>query len=422
MTAAVVDPAHLPDDPDETGDASAGGQVVAIRPDVTLHRGPWSDPDGTIHIPTPVAGLILTFTPDQKTLTEAQMSVLGPLGIEADWDPAAVKLFLVAALAQGFNPWLNEIYLFRYRDPFGGARYVRHVSIHTMRARCEQTGEYRGQLPPQFAGEDGVWRDVWTDRNRAPLACRVGVMREANDQIIYGVVYYDEVAPTEPIYGTGPDGKERIEIGRKPVKMWLPGAQGGKACLMLAKVAEALALRQAFPQILSGVFTPEELARQAEEDRAARAAEAAERARKRREEAMLAAQQAAAAPPPATAPAAAAEDPLPDAPAEVDRKALLLDELTAQALVMSVARETLAHRQLSLHGVDEVDQLSEEQLAELVQTVRPAVVNRLRVAGLHEEADAYSTVTAPNTVQLLFGRSLEELTELLNAAEGAGQA
>jgi len=59
---------------------------------------------GAIRIPTQVSGVHLTFAPDQKVVTDAQMVLLSPLGIKADWDPRQVAVFLMECQERGLNP------------------------------------------------------------------------------------------------------------------------------------------------------------------------------------------------------------------------------------------------------------------------------------------------------------------------------
>jgi len=108
------------------------------------------------------------------------------------------------------------------------------VSIDGLRSRAERTGKYRGQLPPEWCGQDGVWRDVWLD-DGPPSAARVGVLREGFEAPVYGVVTYRSFV-------------RRTKEG-KPMALW-----GTAPDHMLAKCAEANALKKAHPLELGGHF------------------------------------------------------------------------------------------------------------------------------------------------------------------------
>jgi len=80
-----------------------------------------------------------------------------------------------------------------------------------------------------------VWTDVWL-ATTPPVAARVGVYYKDVQNPTWAVAKWDSYAvPQNPIWKKMPD-------------------------LMLAKCAEALALRKAFPNDLSGIYTSEEMA------------------------------------------------------------------------------------------------------------------------------------------------------------------
>ena len=145
-----------------------------------------------------------------------------------------LRLFMHVAQRAGLDPLAKQIYAIRR----GGDMTIQ-VGIDGLRSIAQRTGEYRGQTPPQWCGADGIWRDVWLEAS-PPAAAKVGVWRDGFHEPLIAIATWRGYVQT-----TG---------GGKPNNFW---SQNGPN--QLAKCAEALALRKAFPAELSGLYTSDEM-------------------------------------------------------------------------------------------------------------------------------------------------------------------
>lgn len=141
-----------------------------------------------------------------------------------------LRLFLAVAGRAGLDPFTKQVHFIKYGNNPGTVV----TGIDGYRLIAQRSEEYEGQQAAEWCGTDGQWQTVWLS-DTPPAAARVGVWRKNFKEPAYGVARWTAYK------GAGP--------------MWQKmGAE------MLAKCAEALALRKAFPQELSGLYTREEMA------------------------------------------------------------------------------------------------------------------------------------------------------------------
>lgn len=155
------------------------------------------------------------------------------------------KLFVATAERLGLDPFARQIFAVKRYDS-KERRDVMSIqcSIDGFRSVAERTGELDGQDGPFWCGEDGVWRDVWLE-DHEPKAAKVIVYRRGASRGFTGLAHLHEYKQTRRDRETG----ETVASG-----LWAK-----MPALMLAKCAEALALRKAFPSRLSGVYTTDEM-------------------------------------------------------------------------------------------------------------------------------------------------------------------
>lgn len=137
-------------------------------------------------------------------------------------------MFLYHAKKTGLDPLARQIYII-VRGKGENRKATIQASIDGLRLVAERSGNYAGQDAPDFEILDGE------------MKCTVRVYKFDSNGVRYchstGVAYKSEYMPPSP-----------------NDFMWKT-----KPHIMLAKVAEALALRKAFPQDLSGIYSEEEM-------------------------------------------------------------------------------------------------------------------------------------------------------------------
>lgn len=149
-----------------------------------------------------------------------------------------LRLFLYQCKRTGLDPLTRQIYaIHRWNSAQQREVMIIQTSIDGFRVIAERSGDYAGQDEPVFSEQDGKI-----------ISCKITVYRFRGGRrypAAVGVAYMSEYLP--------------VDKQGKPTGLWskMPHT-------MLAKCAEALALRKAYPQDLSGLYTADEM-QQAEE-------------------------------------------------------------------------------------------------------------------------------------------------------------
>ena len=138
-------------------------------------------------------------------------------------------VFVTVCKHRSLDPWAKQVHCI-----IRGGKMTIQTAIDGFRVIAERSGKYQGQTPPQWCGPDGKWCEVWLS-TQPPAAARIGVFRAGWKEPCWGIARFAS-------YSQGND-------------MWRKMGDN-----QLAKCAEALALRKAFPEDLSGIYTDDEMA------------------------------------------------------------------------------------------------------------------------------------------------------------------
>lgn len=184
----------------------------------------------------------------QTAFTGQQVAMLEHIGVDGAGDND-LNVFFHQCKRTGLDPFTRQIYMIgRQVSKQVNGQWIKETkqTIQTGidgyrligRRAADRTGHTIKVHPPQWAHQDGSWRDVWIMAWGLPVAARVTIERAG--ETFTATALFDEYKQTK--YGGG------------LTSMWEKRPAG-----QIAKCAEAFAWRMAFPQDLSGIYTDDEM-------------------------------------------------------------------------------------------------------------------------------------------------------------------
>lgn len=175
----------------------------------------------------------------EKGFTSEQITLLKD-AIAKEATDAELQMFTYVCQRKKLDPFAKQIYPVKRWDSTLGRNVTAYqTGIDGFRVIAKRSGKYRGQVGPYWCGEDGKWTDVWLSKT-PPAAAKVGVKHADFEDPVWGIATWASYVQTTK------DGR--------PNSMWAKMGDN-----QLAKCAESLALRKAFPEDLSGLYTDEEM-------------------------------------------------------------------------------------------------------------------------------------------------------------------
>jgi phage recombination protein Bet len=174
-------------------------------------------------------------TAEQEWWNDKQIAALRQIGVERA-SSGDLAVFMHVAQRTGLDPFARQIYMIERQGKQTIQTGIDGFRLVARRA-VDHAGESLAISGGEWCGNDGQWQDVWLGAE-PPAAARVVVKRGGHEFV--GVALFREYAQKKR------DGALMAQWATRPAGM-------------LAKCAEALALRKAFPLDLAGVYTDDEM-------------------------------------------------------------------------------------------------------------------------------------------------------------------
>lgn len=220
-------------------------------------------------------GALTTPRPTEVTYSPSAMALIKRT-VASDCNDDELNLFVHMARALRLDPLRRQIYAFVFSksDP-DKRRMSIIIAIDGFRSIAERTGNYRpDEEEPTYTFDDGAKNPDTNPSGLVKAAVRVYKYSHGEWHKVTASADWSEYAPikqeaedfewvdTGEVWpDSGKPKKRKKPIGEVRSKLDTSGNWGKMPKLMLAKVAEALALRKAWPDDFSNVYAAEEMDR-----------------------------------------------------------------------------------------------------------------------------------------------------------------
>lgn len=199
-------------------------------------------------------GAVAIQTFDPKTLNLIRKTVA------ADTSDDEFNLFVNMARSLGLDPLRRQIYAFVFsKDNPAKRRMSIIVSIDGFRTIAEATGNYRpDEDEPSYEIDDKLKSPI-NPQGIVKATVRVWKYSHGDWHRVTGVAYWDEYAPIKDEWAYDEAAGKRRPTGKKTLDD--SGQWAKMPRVMLAKCAEAQALRKAWPDNFANVYEASEIDR-----------------------------------------------------------------------------------------------------------------------------------------------------------------
>ncbi len=198
----------------------------------------------------PVAGV---FTGSQLALIRRTVA--------NDCNDSEFDLFVTVARNAGLDPFRKQISALVFNKAKADKRRMAIVTtIDGLRVIASRSGRYRPDEEEARYEYDPELKGPTNPLGLVKASVKIWIAdtaREGGWRPVMGVAYWDEFAPISDEWGEDPETGRRRPTGKKTLDTG--GNWSRMPRVMLAKCAEAQALRKAFPEDLSALYAPEEL-------------------------------------------------------------------------------------------------------------------------------------------------------------------